>query len=106
MALQNAFGDLSLEATQQQLKTAVDAVNVSTQNVSALADAVFTLAQDLKTLLVCRGSSADLRVTLLSGTVNTLSNAQSIGGYDARTLVFNAMDSTFCCGNLQYIAVY
>ena len=131
MAIQNALGDLNLqetqtlvktavetvatnsagkstEATQLQIKTAVDAVNASTQTVASLADAVFTLAQDLKGLLVCKGSAADLRVTLLSGTVNTVntvSNAQSIGGYDARTLVFNTMNSTFNLGVASNIVV-
>jgi len=55
-----------------------------------LADAIFELVARLDFLAAVRGVAADLRMTLLSGTLTTLttlSNQTSIGGYNAAGLI-------------------
>lgn len=101
MALQNAFGDLNLEATQQALLAAVSALKSSNE-------AIVDLAQQLQCLSAMKGPAANLRVAITDGTVSTVStvsNVGSVGGYAANVMVSNAMNSNACCANIQNVII-
>jgi len=107
MALQNAFGDLNLEATQLDIKAAVQALKSSNE-------ALIDLVQQLQFLNSIKGPAANVRVSITDGaisslptlgTVSTVSNVGSVGGYAANTMVLNAMNSNACCANIQNVII-
>lgn len=87
MALINAFGEVSLEATQQEIKDLADSINTLVQYLYANAP-----RRDAGNRLLSNGSEVTQpvsgTVTANVSTVASLTNLVSIGGYSPSNSMF------------------
>lgn len=78
------------------------------QQLEIIQNSIQELVSRLDFLPSVRGIAADLRVTLLSGvvtSVTTLSNQTSIGGYLASSMVQNSQNNLATIANINNIAI-
>ena len=89
MAIQNLLGELALETKQDDQIEVLEEIEHAIQAIAST-----------------RGIAGDLRVTLLSGTVSTvstLSNQTSIGGWVASSMVPATSNTTAILSNINNI---
>ena len=116
MALQNVFGDLSLEATQVIVKDALVSIQSientqkdTLETISGLVDEIRRLAKSVEAIVSARGFASDIRVTPVGGsvgsisTVSTVSNISSIGGLNAIQHIPSTQNTAACIGNVNNI---
>lgn len=91
MALQNVFGDISLEATQTEIKDiltevvgAIQALRMQTEAITRTVGLVMPdTAGRMRVLVDAITGSLTLATITTVSTVSTVSNQTSVGGYNA-----------------------
>ena len=100
-------GEVELQVGSSTLATEVkqDEIITEQQQLEIIQNSIHELIARLDFLPAVRGIAADLRVTLLSGTVTTLSNQTSIGGYTASTQIPNLNNINTVLSNINNIGI-
>lgn len=102
-----AGSNFNVAATLEPETTKViGTVNIATSQVDEQTDILETIASAIQAIASTRGIAADLRVTILSGTVTTvttLSNITSIGGINAVGLVPSNQNTVAVLSNINNV---